>query len=78
MPRSSPTVAIVIPVFNEQAVLPELFSRLAALFDAQRECMWRAVLVDDGSRDDSAALIEPKKSRGFIPAPAALPAGVSA
>ncbi len=52
-----PTVALVIPVFNEQAVLPELFARLTALFDAQRDCAWRAILVDDGSRDPSAALI---------------------
>lgn len=52
-----PTVALVIPVFNEQAVLPELFTRLTALFDTQRDCAWRAILVDDGSRDPSAALI---------------------
>jgi glycosyltransferase involved in cell wall biosynthesis len=52
-----PTVALVIPVFNEQAVLPELFARLTALFDAHRDCAWRAILVDDGSRDPSAALI---------------------
>ncbi len=52
-----PTVALVIPVFNEQAVLPELFSRLTALFDTHRDCAWRAILVDDGSRDPSAALI---------------------
>jgi glycosyltransferase involved in cell wall biosynthesis len=53
----SPVVAIVVPVFNEQAVLPELISRLTALFDKERGCTWRAVLVDDGSRDRSAALI---------------------
>jgi glycosyltransferase involved in cell wall biosynthesis len=52
-----PTVAIVIPVFNEEAVLPELFRRLGALFEANPDCAWRAVLVDDGSRDGSAALI---------------------
>src|SRR6516165_5809756 len=52
----APVIAVVIPVFNEHAVLPKLFARLAALFDAQRDCAWRAVLVDDGSRDDSAAL----------------------
>jgi glycosyltransferase involved in cell wall biosynthesis len=55
----APVIAVVIPVFNEHAVLPELFARLAALFDAQRDCAWRAVLVDDGSRDDSAALLAP-------------------
>ena len=58
-----PTVAVVIPVFNEQAVLPELFARLAALFDAHRDCAWRAILVDDGSRDPSAALIRAHAAR---------------
>ena len=50
-------------VFNEHAVLPKLFARLAALFDAQRDCAWRAVLVDDGSRDDSAALVRAQAAR---------------
>lgn len=59
----APVVAVVIPVFNEQAVLPELCARLTALFDAQRDCTWRAVLVDDGSRDTSAALIRAQAAR---------------
>src|SRR6184192_4415645 len=59
----APVIAVVIPVFNEHAVLPKLFARLAALFDAQRDCAWRAVLVDDGSRDDSAALIHAQAAR---------------
>lgn len=58
-----PTIAVVIPVFNEQAVLPELFARLTALFDGQRDCAWRAVLVDDGSRDPSASLIRVQSDR---------------
>ena len=52
-----PAVSIVIPVFNEEAVLPELFSRLAALFDRQPDVTWRALLVNDGSRDRSADLV---------------------
>src|SRR5437870_2799740 len=59
----APVIAVVIPVFNEHAVLPELFARLAALFDAQRDYAWRAVLVDDGSRDDSAALVRAQAAR---------------
>lgn len=59
----APTIAIVIPVFNEEAVLPELCSRLTALFDGQRDCIWRAVLVDDGSRDTSAAYIRTQSER---------------
>jgi len=58
-----PTVALVIPVFNEQAVLPELFSRLTALFEANHDCAWRAILVDDGSRDPSATLIRTQAGR---------------
>ena len=57
MSASSPTVAIVIPVFNEESVLPELFARLGALLKAPGECAWRVVFVNDGSRDRSADLI---------------------
>lgn len=52
-----PVVAVVTPVFNEEAVLPELCARLAALFDAHPDVGWRAILVDDGSRDRSAEFI---------------------
>jgi polyisoprenyl-phosphate glycosyltransferase len=54
---SSPKVALVIPAFNETAVLPELFRRLTAIFDAQPGIDWSAILIDDGSRDQTAAMI---------------------
>ncbi len=63
MPASTPTITLVIPVFNEEAVLPELFARLGALFDGGQGCVWRALLVDDGSRDRSAALIRAQAVR---------------
>lgn len=53
-----PHVAVVIPVFNEQEVLPALLARLQAVFDAAPGIQWSACFVDDGSRDGSAALIE--------------------
>jgi glycosyltransferase involved in cell wall biosynthesis len=52
-----PAVSIVIPVFDEEAVLPELFQRLAAVFDRQPDVTWRALLVNDGSRDRTAELV---------------------
>jgi len=58
-----PTIAVVIPVFNEEAVLPELFQRLAAVFDREPGCAWAAILVNDGSRDRSGALIAEQHSR---------------
>jgi glycosyltransferase involved in cell wall biosynthesis len=53
---SRPIVAIVIPVFNEEQVLPELFARLETLFRDHGDCAWRAVFVNDGSRDASAEM----------------------
>lgn len=63
MPDSTPTVAIVIPVFNEEPVLPELFARLGALFGSNRSCAWRVVFVNDGSRDRTADLIREQGAR---------------
>lgn len=71
MPRSlslnfiavgAPAITLVIPVFNEEAVLPELFARLARLFDANPAEQWHAVLVNDGSRDRSGELIRAKST----------------
>ncbi len=60
---SSPSVTIVIPVFNEAAVLPELVRRLTAVFAAHPDTHWRAVLVDDGSRDASPRLVRDAAAR---------------
>jgi len=56
-------LTIVIPIFNEEAVLPELLRRLGAVFDAQPEIAWKALLVNDGSRDHSVELIRDHASR---------------
>jgi dolichol-phosphate mannosyltransferase len=57
VPRPAPWVSIVIPVFNEEAVLPLLLPRLRAVMDALPGGA-EAWFVDDGSRDATAALIE--------------------
>ena len=56
-------IAVVIPIFNEEAVLPQLCARLTALFDTQPGCIWQAILIDDGSRDQSATLIRAQAAR---------------
>lgn len=55
--RPAPRLSIVIPVFNEEEVLPILFERLRALI-AKLECEVEVVFVDDGSRDRTAEIIE--------------------
>jgi len=51
-----PRIALVIPVYNEEAVLPELLRRLDALFAARPECLWHVVFVNDGSRDGTVRI----------------------
>jgi dolichol-phosphate mannosyltransferase len=55
--RPAPHVSIVIPVFDEEAVLPLLLPRLRAVMDAlpNGADVW---FVDDGSRDATAKWIE--------------------
>ena len=60
---SLPAIAVVTPVFNEEAVLPELFARLTTLFTTNPGCTWRAILVDDGSRDRTAELVRAQAAR---------------
>lgn len=53
---STPDISVVIPVYNEEAVLPALFARLYAALDKLQRS-FEIVFVDDGSRDRSAALL---------------------
>lgn len=54
---SPPSVTLVIPIFNEESVLPELFDRLTRLFAARSNTRWQVLLVNDGSRDRSLNII---------------------
>ena len=55
MPR--PEVSLVIPIYNEEAVLPQLDERLMALLGKLGELSCEVVFVDDGSKDKSLALL---------------------
>lgn len=59
--------SIVVPCYNESANLPNLIGRFEALVDAQRD--WELILVDNGSTDDSALVLErelAKPGRDFV------------
>ena len=54
MPR--PTLSLVLPSYNEEAVIPELEARLKEFFSALHlDC--EVIFVDDGSRDRSIVLL---------------------
>jgi glycosyltransferase involved in cell wall biosynthesis len=52
----APTFSVVVPVFDEAEVLPELHRRLAAVMDTLGT--WEVVYVNDGSRDTSLCVLE--------------------
>lgn len=56
MNQTKPTISIVSPVYNEEAVLAELYRRVSSVMDQQDE-PWEMVLVNDGSHDRSAEVI---------------------
>ena len=59
---NTPSVSIVIPVYNEQDGLASLFAQLYPVLDALG-CSYELLLVDDGSRDRSAALLREQYQR---------------
>lgn len=51
------TVSVVVPCYNEQAVLPELFKRLSAA-GATWGTDYEVICVDDGSQDETWKLLK--------------------
>lgn len=58
MTERTKTVAVVIPVFNEEANIEPLCSRLAGVIGGLSEYKWRIIFVDDGSVDRTVELLE--------------------
>ena len=58
----APQLSVVIPVFNEEASLPDLCARLYPALDALG-VRYEVVFVNDGSRDRSAALLREQQQR---------------
>jgi len=53
-------LSVVVPMFNEQEVLPLFYLRLRTALD-QLDISYEVVAVDDGSRDDTARLTESER-----------------
>lgn len=51
-----PTLSVVIPMYNEESVLPLLVKRLRPVLDGLAES-YEVVAVDDGSTDDTARIL---------------------
>jgi undecaprenyl-phosphate 4-deoxy-4-formamido-L-arabinose transferase len=62
MSAAAPRVSVVIPVYNEEAVLAALFERLYRSLDALG-VPYEVIFVNDGSRDKSAAMLREQFQR---------------
>jgi len=56
-------IAVVVPAFNEAESLPELVARIEAAIigmapDGQAAPSWEVWIIDDGSSDDTFAVVE--------------------
>ena len=51
-------VSVVIPVYNEEEVLPELNTRFKNLIDSSKNYEYEIIFVNDGSKDGSLEILE--------------------
>ncbi len=56
----TPVLSLVIPIYNEEAVIPELDRRLREVLSQLESAVesWEVIFIDDGSKDRSFALLE--------------------
>lgn len=59
MSNSIEKISVVVPVYNEEMNLPDLFEKLNEVME-QSQYDWEIVLVNDGSKDDSGDIITKK------------------
>jgi glycosyltransferase involved in cell wall biosynthesis len=59
----TPVLSVVVPVFDEEAVLPLFVERLRSVLDGLGE-PYEVLVVDDGSRDDSPVILA-RERRGW-------------
>lgn len=51
------TLTVVVPVFNEEQVLPHCYQRLSRIADDMSDLSWEFLFVDDGSSDGSMVFL---------------------
>ena len=58
-----PSISVAIPIFNEEALIPDLHSRVGATLDRIPGGPHQIVVVDDGSTDSTCELLEEAAAR---------------
>ncbi|MFN8489006.1 MAG: glycosyltransferase family 2 protein [Caldilineaceae bacterium] len=55
-PVNRPVFSLIVPIWNEEQVIPELYKRVVATMDSTGQS-WELICVNDGSRDRSFTLL---------------------
>ncbi|MCX6043976.1 MAG: glycosyltransferase family 2 protein [Chloroflexi bacterium] len=55
-PSTRPVFSIVVPIWNEEQVIPELYKRVVEIMNSTNQS-WELICVNDGSRDRSMSLL---------------------
>jgi len=59
-------ISVIIPAYNESGRLPATLEKVRAYFETRRERV-EILVVDDGSKDNTAALVEAFAAQAFRP-----------
>ena len=57
------TITVLIPAYNEAAVLPQLFERLDSLRKSTKKYLFEFLFVNDGSSDETMGLIKTESKK---------------
>ena len=57
-PKKKPVVTILVPMYNEELVLPLLFEELNRVTGGIKDCDFVYLFVDDGSKDASVSIVK--------------------
>lgn len=55
---NSPEISVVLPVYNEEENLSELYRRLKTVLEEDLQVTYEIIFVDDGSKDNSWSIIK--------------------
>ena len=51
-------ISVVVPAYNEEAVLGEFYKRIIGVFDTLAAFEWQLIFVNDGSKDATRQIVE--------------------
>ena len=51
-------VSILVPCYNEEASLPQLYEEVSKLMDTENNYDWELFFINDGSRDRTMDIIK--------------------